>query len=240
VISSGFGQVVDLDRESRRIKAVKILSVLRDVWSGQLAGSRCLDLGCGIGVIADRLRPSVGLAVAMDLDWMLISRSPTELARLQGDGLKLPFCSAAFDLVICAQVYEHVSDPVQLAAEIERVLRPGGICYFSGPNRLWPYEYHYQAWLLHWLPDSWLTRARVLLKRDHLSKVTLYTYWQLRRLWRRFAVRDYTAHLIRHPDRFPGGDTPAWMRYIPSFVLSLLAFAVPNVNWVLWRPASGE
>jgi SAM-dependent methyltransferase len=222
------------------VKAEKIVSILRDVWSDRLAESRCLDLGCGIGVIANQLRLSARMVVAMDSEWDLISRTSSELARLQGDGSRLPFNDATFDLMTCAQVYEHVADPVQLVAEIARVLKPGGICYFSGPNRLWPYEYHYQTWLVHWLPDRWLTKALSFLRRDHLPKVTLYNYWQLRKLWGDFVVRDYTVRLVRAPDRFPGADAPRWMRLIPSSVLNMVTFAVPNVNWVLRKPVVEE
>ena len=232
--------MADLDQESRRAKADKIVSILRDVWPDRLAESRCLDLGCGIGVIANQLRLSVCLAVAMDSEWDLISRASSGLVRLQGDGLRLPFDDATFDLITCAQVYEHVADPVQLAAEITRVLKPGGICYFSGPNRLWPYEYHYQTWLIHWLPDRWLAKALSFLKRGHLPRVTLYNYWQLRRLWGNYVVYDYAARLVSAPERFPGADAPRWMRLLPSSVLTMAAFAVPNVNWVLLKPVVEE
>lgn len=232
--------MADLDCESRQVKAEKIVSILQDVWADRLVKSCCLDLGCGIGVIANQLRLSAHLAVAMDSEWDLISRAPSELALLQGDGLRLPFDDVTFDLVTCAQVYEHVADPVQLVAEISRVLKPGGICYFSGPNRLWPYEYHYQTWLVHWLPDRWLTKALSFLKRGHLPRVTLYNYWQLRRIWRDFVVCDYAMRLVHYPDLFPGAGAPGWMRYIPLPILTMMAFAVPNVNWVLWKPVTEE
>jgi SAM-dependent methyltransferase len=226
----------DMSQEARLAKAEKIVGILQDARSDSLAGSLCLDLGCGIGVIADHLGSQGARVVGMELDWALIRQTPIRLSRVQGDAVWLPFSDAAFDLVICAQVYEHVGNTGQLITQIDRVLKPGGICFFSGPNRLWPYEYHYQTWLIHWLPDRWLPKALSLLKRGHLPQVTLYNYWQLRRLWEHLEILDYTLRLVRNPDRFPGADAPAWMRYLPRSVLTILAFATPNVNWAILKP----
>ena len=41
------------------------------------------------------------------------------------------------DLVICAQVLEHVSDPAAVVADIASLLRPGGTAYLEVPNQLW-------------------------------------------------------------------------------------------------------
>ncbi len=224
------------DRESRQIKAQKILTILHDLWSDRLTELRCLDLGCGIGIIANHLAKQVRLIIAMDSDWVLISQVSPGLARLQGDGLKLPFGNATFDLVICAQVYEHVRDPTQLIDEIIRVLKPGGLCYFSGPNRLWPYEYHYRVWFIHWLPRKWFHKALAWLGREHSLEITLYTYRQLRRLWRGLVLYDYTARLIHEPERFPGANAPKWMRHIPYSLISRLVFVMPNFNWILMKP----
>jgi 2-polyprenyl-3-methyl-5-hydroxy-6-metoxy-1,4-benzoquinol methylase len=227
----------DMSQEARLAKAEKIAGILQDARSDLLAGSLCLDLGCGIGVMANHLGLQGARVVGMELDWALISRAPAQLSRVQGDALQLPFSDAVFDLVVCAQVYEHTGNPVQLVKQIKRVLKPGGICFFSGPNRLWPYEYHYQMWLVHWLPEPWITKALSLIGRSHLPKVTLLNWWQLRQLWKGFMLWDYTHQLVRYPKRFPGADAPDWMRYLPLAILKIMAVATPNVNWVLMKPA---
>lgn len=230
----------DTDLASRRAKAGKIASILADVWPDQLAQSRCLDLGCGIGVIAGHLAEVAHRVIALEPEWSLISQAPAALSRLQGDGLQLPFPDGAFDLVVCAQVYEHVADPTRLVGEIARVLRPGGICYFSGPNRLWPYEYHYQTWFVHWLPRKWHHQVLQLLGNSRPPDLVLLHYWELCQLWRLFVLRDYTPDLVRHPDRFPGANAPHWMRHLPLSILGLVAFLSPNVNWVLSKPLPNE
>ena len=56
-----------------------------------------------------------------------------EIARgtVVGDGMNLPFADGAFDLCYSSNVLEHVSDPWQMADEMLRVTKPGGIAYIS-------------------------------------------------------------------------------------------------------------
>jgi SAM-dependent methyltransferase len=55
------------------------------------------------------------------------------------DGISMPFGDAAFDLVYCKQVLEHVRHPEPLLAEVRRVLKPGG--WFAGStSQLEPYH----------------------------------------------------------------------------------------------------
>jgi ubiquinone/menaquinone biosynthesis C-methylase UbiE len=45
---------------------------------------------------------------------------------LTGDGSRLPFADATFDLVLCNSVLHHLEQPVRLFGEIARVAAPGG------------------------------------------------------------------------------------------------------------------
>ncbi len=45
----------------------------------------------------------------------------------------LPFQDGQFDFVICTQVLEYLADPGLAATEIRRVLRKGGVAFFSAP-----------------------------------------------------------------------------------------------------------
>ena len=54
-------------------------------------------------------------------------RSTTIAAR----GEQLPFENGRFDLVLCDNVVDHAESPRRIVEEIARVLRPGGLLYFT-------------------------------------------------------------------------------------------------------------
>lgn len=62
-----------------------------------------------------------------------------------GVGEELPFADNSFDAVFSFSVLEHVKNPFQCAAEIERVLKPGGVIYTSVPFLIpvHGYPHHY-------------------------------------------------------------------------------------------------
>ena len=46
-------------------------------------------------------------------------------------GERLPFADASFDLVICDNVVDHAESPATIINELTRVLKPGGLLYFT-------------------------------------------------------------------------------------------------------------
>jgi SAM-dependent methyltransferase len=58
---------------------------------------------------------------------------------------RLPFQDAVFDAVLSLNVLEHVTDPFACAAELARVLKPGGLLYccipFLQPEHGYPHHY---------------------------------------------------------------------------------------------------
>ncbi len=53
------------------------------------------------------------------------------------DGKTLPFRENEFDCIFSSEVLEHIFNPVEIIAELQRVLRPGGKFLFSCPF-VWP------------------------------------------------------------------------------------------------------
>lgn len=89
------------------------------------AGSmRVLDVGGRIQPYRPLLGSQVQQYVALDL-----SQSP--LVNVCGTAAALPFPDNMFDVVICTQVFEYLADPAGAAAEIHRVLKPGGLALLS-------------------------------------------------------------------------------------------------------------
>jgi ubiquinone/menaquinone biosynthesis C-methylase UbiE len=85
-----------------------------------------LEVGCGEGVIAERLHRRFGEVVALDLpdaglraDW----RGYPGPRFLHASALELPFADDQFDVVVAAEVLEHLSDAELGLREMARVAR---------------------------------------------------------------------------------------------------------------------
>jgi SAM-dependent methyltransferase len=50
---------------------------------------------------------------------------------IAGFGEKLPFEGGRFDVVLCDNVVDHAESPRRIVEEVARVLRPGGLLYFT-------------------------------------------------------------------------------------------------------------
>nr|WP_290667126.1 class I SAM-dependent methyltransferase [Ardenticatena sp.] len=221
-------------------KAHKIITILQDTYPAPLDTARLLDVGCGNGAITNALAPYVAEIVGTDIDWRLVTEAKARAAEnatfVQSDGARLPFADATFDVVVCAQVYEHMRNRPALVHEIERVLRPGGYCFFSGPNRLAVLEEHYWLPFLSWFPQPLADAYVRLTGRGQAYDVWPMTYWHLRKLWARFAMIDYTPQLLHAPERFGVEDELGRFRflaYIPFSFWQKVAPFLPNFNWVL-------
>ncbi len=91
-------------------------------------GDRCLDLGCAQGILSWFLKKKGGIWVHADLDFENIQTSRDLLGRgfVQMGVPDLPFKSGVFNRLFCLDFLEHVDDDRRTAAEIARVLKPGG------------------------------------------------------------------------------------------------------------------
>jgi 2-polyprenyl-6-hydroxyphenyl methylase/3-demethylubiquinone-9 3-methyltransferase len=93
-----------------------------------VAGRRVLDLGCGKGRFAGWLAAQGAEVVGLDRSAAMLGQAGG-LPRVLASARRLPFAAAGFDAVVAVEVLEHIH-PAALAgvlAEVQRVLRPGGV-----------------------------------------------------------------------------------------------------------------
>ena len=76
------------------------------------------------------LEPEPSLFALMEENY----REEPALSATQGGLLEVPFPDAHFDCVISTQVLEHIEDHERAAAELARVLKPGGFAVISVPH----------------------------------------------------------------------------------------------------------
>lgn len=95
---------------------------------------RVVDLGCGPGMLAEAMLAQVGASGAVDA--IDVSDSMLAIAQRRcavytnasfqiGDVTQLPYEEGRFDVGVCTQVYEYVTDVDLALRELHRVLKPG-------------------------------------------------------------------------------------------------------------------
>jgi demethylmenaquinone methyltransferase / 2-methoxy-6-polyprenyl-1,4-benzoquinol methylase len=124
----------------------RVLSMGRDgAWRrsaiAHLPPGRVLDLGAGTGAA----NPEFGDREVVALDPSLQMLALNGALRVAGVGERLPFRDASFDGVFTAFVLRNLDSIPTTLAEVERVLRPGGVAAvvdLSRPRRSWQRVVH--------------------------------------------------------------------------------------------------
>jgi SAM-dependent methyltransferase len=98
-------------------------------------GKRVLDLGCRTGALT-RAYAAGNEVVGVDVDRDALDEAARHgIETVWADVEEpLPFDDAAFDVVVAAELLEHLDRPDRVVTEIGRVLRPGGTIAGSVPN----------------------------------------------------------------------------------------------------------
>ncbi len=93
-----------------------------------LAGGRdVLEVGCGTGLILERLARVARRAEGIDLSPGMLEKARARgLSVREASATALPYADAEFDLVVSFKVLAHVPDIASALAEMTRVCRPGG------------------------------------------------------------------------------------------------------------------
>jgi 2-polyprenyl-3-methyl-5-hydroxy-6-metoxy-1,4-benzoquinol methylase len=228
--------------KNRKQKAHAILQTIRHYTPpGYFTKAVCLDIGCGNGEIAFHLAPHVYTVTGIDPepwhDWHQWQQQRPNLNYLIESAMRLSYANNTVDLIVCNQVYEHVPDPVLLIYEINRVLKPGGYCYFAGPNLLFPIEPHVFWPFVHWLPRRLAVRMMQLAGSKGILDAHSTHYWRLRRWMGSFVIHNAIPDIIKQPEQY-GYSHWLWrgLSYIPSSLLNSLTWLSPGFVFVLQKP----
>ena len=101
------------------------------------------------------LKGSVKEVIGCDVDPAVLQNNAVDRAFVLEAGKPLPLPDASVDMVVSDYVFEHIENPAWLAAELDRILKPGGwICART------PTKYNYVSLLARMVSN--LKHARLL------------------------------------------------------------------------------
>lgn len=107
------------------------------------AGQRCIDIGCGGGILSEALAHQGADVTAIDL-----AEASLAVARLHQleSGLDIRYENISaeamadreagqYDIVTCLEMIEHVPDPESIVKACAKLVKPGGHVFLSTINR---------------------------------------------------------------------------------------------------------
>lgn len=157
-----------------------------------LQGQRVLEIGCGRGDFAIWLADKYPQAEVTGVDFSEVAvntaqrraASRESRARFQvEDSEAMSFADGSFDYVISCECLEHVLHPLKMAAEIHRVLRPGGQFILTTEN-------YFNGMILLWL-KAWTTGKPFDSGSGVQPHENFFLFWRVRRLLEKGGLKVY-------------------------------------------------
>jgi ubiquinone/menaquinone biosynthesis C-methylase UbiE len=128
-------------------------------------GREVLEVGCGTGLILERLARVASRAAGLDLSpGMLEKARERGLDVREGSATELPFLDHSFDLVCSFKVLAHVPEIHRALGEMVRVCRPGGVVLAE----------FYNPWSLRYLAKRLGPAGRVSARRTEAEVFTRF------------------------------------------------------------------
>ncbi|QQG42230.1 MAG: class I SAM-dependent methyltransferase [Candidatus Woesebacteria bacterium] len=230
--------------KSDRVRVAKQLLTIVQVYLNHknLKSFLVLDIGCSSGIITREIAKHSRKVIGIDVDGNAIKKAAVDFRSVKNlkfrvaKGEKIPFRKNFFDIVFCNQVYSYVSNPHKMMLEIKRVLKPGGICLFTGDNLLRPVEPLYRLPFIRLLPKN-ITKYILSISGYKSYYIGSYkSYWGLKKLCNNFVIEDYTLEVIKHPKKYKFSKILKYEKLInftPSLILKLLEPFLPTFIFIL-------
>lgn len=142
-----FGDLTERYRQRTRFARRRIANVFSLL--PPLTGRRLLDLGSGMGTFAVEAAKRGAFATGIDLAPAALEAAKkvaeeerTVVSFVRADGAELPIRSRSVDIVLAADLTEHLDDVTlgRVLREARRVLRPAGVLVLYTPNRTHIFE----------------------------------------------------------------------------------------------------
>ncbi|MBX9817822.1 MAG: bifunctional 2-polyprenyl-6-hydroxyphenol methylase/3-demethylubiquinol 3-O-methyltransferase UbiG [Burkholderiaceae bacterium] len=134
----------DMDSEFRPLHQINPLRLDWIQSFATLQGIAALDVGCGGGILADSMARKGALVTGIDLSSKALRVAQLHALEAQTPNITYREVSAealaaespaAYDVVTCMEMLEHVPDPASVVQACSSLVKPGGWVFFSTLNR---------------------------------------------------------------------------------------------------------
>jgi ubiquinone/menaquinone biosynthesis C-methylase UbiE len=163
-------------------------------WLGAPTGLRWIDVGCGNGAFTEVLIARAAPAAVTGIDpsdgqiAYARSRPGAAMAKFQvGDAQSLPFADDSFDAASMALVIAFVDDANKAAAEMARVVRPGGLV----ATYMWSFP---EGFPLRWLGPAMKSLGLNPVTPPNTAAANLEN---LTRYWQQAGLQSVETRVIR-------------------------------------------
>lgn len=174
--------------------------------TGDVAGRRVLDAGCGSGPLAAALRDQGAIVSGFDLSPAMIDLARERLGRdadlLVADLAEpLPYEDDTFDVVVSSLALHYLEDWIAPLTELRRILRPGGRLVVSVP--------HPAAYMFNYQDRDYFALTQYSEKFEFDGREAVLTYWHrpLHAMTDAFTKAGFRIEVVSEPPW--AADTPA-------------------------------
>jgi 2-polyprenyl-3-methyl-5-hydroxy-6-metoxy-1,4-benzoquinol methylase len=109
--------------------------LVEDLKLNELYDKKIADVGCGLGFIHNRLKPEIQKNY-IGFDGANMEGAPFLYHAVDLDNFHFRSTKEDyFDVVMCFETIEHLTNPYNCLLEIKRMLKPDGIVYLSIPHQ---------------------------------------------------------------------------------------------------------
>lgn len=190
---------IECDRHSSQYNPP--LEARYDILAGRVGRvQRILDVGCGDGYLMGRVSACGNSVVGIDPAAVGVALAADRLRHfrnctvVQGSAYNLPFGDGYFDVVLLADVIEHLERPAKSLREMTRVLAPNGTLLVTTPkwrpDRKWDPQH-----VREYQPEELNTCLKA-----HFSDVNVTFFWPLN--WSAMYTTKVGWRLIRLFSRY--------------------------------------
>lgn len=107
---------------------------------GNIKGKKLLDVGCGAGIHIKKYLKNGADCWGIDLSQTMIGLAKKNCPGVPfkaGSMTKLPYANSIFDVVTASLSVHYAKNLVPVFKEISRVIKPGGMFYYSTESPMW-------------------------------------------------------------------------------------------------------